>query len=119
MHTYVDGAIDVSRLCQDSIGSNDYPVYIGENAEITGRYWDGLIDDVRIYSYALSEVEVADVYSGKAPPMITVKTEFLAAGGEKTVANKYLILALVIVIVAAMTVGLVIRRDKRQLKPGS
>jgi hypothetical protein len=118
MRTFIDGAIDVSRLCQDSIGSNDYPVYIGENAEITGRCWDGLIDDVRIYSYALSEAEVADIYSGKAPPMITAKTGILAAGGEKTVANKYLIIALVIVIVASVTIGLAIRKEKRQLKPG-
>ena len=31
-------------------------------------YWDGLIDDVRIYSYALSPEEVKMLYEGKEPP---------------------------------------------------
>jgi len=59
---YVDGKLDVSRPWNDRIGSNDYPVYIGENAETTGRYWDGLIDDVRIYNYALSKGEITALY---------------------------------------------------------
>jgi len=37
------------------------PVLIGENHRETGRYWDGLIDDVRIYDYIAEEVfNIAD-----------------------------------------------------------
>jgi hypothetical protein len=58
MRIYVDGELDASSSWDNGIKSNDYPVYIGENAEWTGRFWHGLIDDVRIYDYALSENEI-------------------------------------------------------------
>jgi hypothetical protein len=60
---YVDGKLDASRPWKGQIGGNDYPVYIGENAERTGRCWDGLIDDVRIYNYALSKKAVEALYN--------------------------------------------------------
>ena len=56
---YVDGRIDVSMPWDRGIETNDYPVFIGENAEQTGRFWNGLIDDVRIFNYALTEDEIA------------------------------------------------------------
>ncbi|MFB0524015.1 MAG: LamG domain-containing protein, partial [Phycisphaerae bacterium] len=55
---YVDGKLDVSVNAPGKINVNDYPVYIGENAERTGRFWNGLIDDVRVYNYALSQEEI-------------------------------------------------------------
>jgi len=33
-------------------------MFIGDNPEATGRYWDGLIDELRIYNRALSEEEI-------------------------------------------------------------
>jgi hypothetical protein len=62
MRIFVDGALDVSRPWDKGIGSNGYPVYIGENAEQTGRFWQGLIDDVRIYNYALGESDIIALY---------------------------------------------------------
>ncbi len=62
MRMYVDGQLDASGSYNGSIEQNDYPVYIGENAEQTGRFWHGLIDDVRIYNYALPENEVKALY---------------------------------------------------------
>jgi len=56
---YVDGKLDASRPRSGPIGTNNFPVCIGENHELRGRYWDGLIDDVRVYNYALSEKEIA------------------------------------------------------------
>jgi len=64
---YVDGVLDNSEDATGKIAVNDYPVLIGENSEERGRYWNGLIDDVRIYSYALSESEIKDLYAGKDP----------------------------------------------------
>lgn len=63
--TYVDGKLDVSRPRSGSIGTNDFPVCIGENIELTGRCWQGLIDDVRVYNYALSMSEIAALAEGK------------------------------------------------------
>jgi hypothetical protein len=68
MCTYIDGKLDVLKPWSQGIGSNDYSVYIGENAEQTGRFWHGLIDDVRIYNYALKEADIIALYeedSGK------------------------------------------------------
>ncbi len=62
MRTYIDGKLDVSKSSNEGIRSNDYPVYIGENAEQTGRFWRGLIDDVRIYNYALKEADIIALY---------------------------------------------------------
>jgi hypothetical protein len=38
-------------------------VCIGDNAEQPGRYWNGWIDDVRIYSYALGITQVEGLYA--------------------------------------------------------
>lgn len=60
---YVDGKLDASMPRTGPIGTNDYPVCIGENIELTGHCFHGLIDDVRIYNYALSENEVVKLYN--------------------------------------------------------
>ncbi|MGA2677845.1 MAG: sugar-binding protein [Sedimentisphaerales bacterium] len=59
MSIYVDGKLDVSRPQSGPIATNNFPVCIGENIELTGHCWNGLIDDVRIYNYVLSENEIA------------------------------------------------------------
>jgi len=58
---YVDGKLDVSSEATGSIRVNDYNVLIGANAEKPGRNFKGSIDDVRIYSYALSPEELAQL----------------------------------------------------------
>jgi serine/threonine protein kinase/tetratricopeptide (TPR) repeat protein len=65
MYLYVDGELDVSATATGSIYTNSWEVLIGENAEQPGREWNGLIDDLRIYSYALSEAEIKAVYAGE------------------------------------------------------
>jgi hypothetical protein len=65
MSTYVDGRLDVSRPRTGPIATNDFPVCIGENIQLTGRFWHGLIDDVRVYNYALSENEIAALAAGQ------------------------------------------------------
>ncbi|OHB57674.1 MAG: hypothetical protein A2173_04650 [Planctomycetes bacterium RBG_13_44_8b] len=62
---YIDGKLDVSSNASGNINVNDYPVYIGENAERTGRFWNGLIDDVQIYNYAISEGDILSLVKGK------------------------------------------------------
>jgi hypothetical protein len=60
---FVDGQLDASCEASGQIQINDYPVVIGDNAEERGRQWNGLIDDVRIYSYALSPDEIGALYA--------------------------------------------------------
>jgi hypothetical protein len=44
-------------------------LWVGGNPSITGRYFDGQIDDVRVYSRALSDVEVLRLYNMRIQPV--------------------------------------------------
>jgi hypothetical protein len=63
MTLYVDGAVDVSQPASGPINTNDQPVYIGENSDMTGRFWNGLIDDVRVYDCAIGQSEIEALYN--------------------------------------------------------
>lgn len=58
MYLIIDGDLDSSQPASGRINTNNALVYIGENSENKGRYWNGLIDDVRVYNYALTKKEV-------------------------------------------------------------
>ena len=58
VHLYIDGVVDVTKKAWGFVNTNNFPLLIGANAEKEGRNWNGLIDDVRIYSRALSEKEL-------------------------------------------------------------
>ncbi len=60
---FVDGQLDASCEASGQIQTNNYPVVIGDNAEAPGRQWSGLIDDVRIYSYALNPDEIMALHA--------------------------------------------------------
>jgi hypothetical protein len=61
IYLYIDGSLDASAEAPGNIRVNDEPVYIGENSQTPNRFWNGLIDDVRIYSYALSAEEISEI----------------------------------------------------------
>lgn len=62
MRLYVDGQLDVEHSCSGTVSTNDHPVTIGKNAQVSMRNWEGGLFDLRLYSYALSAAEVADLY---------------------------------------------------------
>jgi len=74
IYLYMDGKLDhyVSTGILKDIQISDQPLYIGGMPHPgESKYnlnWNGLIDDVRIYSYALSPEEVKMLYKGKEPP---------------------------------------------------
>jgi hypothetical protein len=63
MIIYVDGGQDVSQPASGPIGTNDQPVEIGENAAMNGRFWNGLIDDVRVYNCAIGRADIEALYN--------------------------------------------------------
>jgi hypothetical protein len=63
MCIYVDGKLDATKPWKGGIAKNDFDVLIGENAEQKGRFFDGLIDDVRIYNYALKDFDIMALYN--------------------------------------------------------
>jgi hypothetical protein len=54
-YLYIDGALDASTNVSGALGSNNFALAIGENAEQTGRVWNGEIDEVRIWDAGLSQ----------------------------------------------------------------
>ncbi|MCP4609209.1 MAG: LamG domain-containing protein [Planctomycetes bacterium] len=60
-YLYIDGSLDASAPASGMIRLNEAPVYIGENSQMTNRFWNGMIDDVRIYNYALSTQEISEI----------------------------------------------------------
>ena len=65
MSLYIDGNLDVSANVGGLMTINDSPVYMGAYPKQPGYEWNGLIDDVRIYNYGLSELEITALYSGQ------------------------------------------------------
>jgi len=57
-YLWIDGELDAWTPATGNIAQNDFPVIIGENAQSTGRYWNGWIDDVAIYDRALAPSRV-------------------------------------------------------------
>jgi len=55
---YLDGALDGSEPTTEPIGVNTEPMLIGNNPYDLNRWWDGLIDEVKVYDFALSEGEL-------------------------------------------------------------
>ncbi|MEK6874682.1 MAG: LamG domain-containing protein, partial [Nanoarchaeota archaeon] len=56
---YVDGVQKNSLACTVAIPTNSFNVSIGENLQATGRFWNGSIDEVKIYNRSLSAAEIA------------------------------------------------------------
>ncbi|MBN1506234.1 MAG: tetratricopeptide repeat protein [Sedimentisphaerales bacterium] len=65
MYLYVDGTLDASQEAKGAIGTDDEPVLIGENAAMRDRFFYGLIDDVRVYNFGLTEAQVRQLYEPK------------------------------------------------------
>jgi len=66
---YLDGVLDGTNPDIGGITVGDYPVFIGDNSQQTGRFWDGLIDDVRIYDGVLTEEEIQAVMMPTPEPV--------------------------------------------------
>ncbi len=62
MCLYVDGALDTAQGASGSINTNDTPVQIGGNTQVQDRFWNGLIDEVRVYNYGLPEAQIQQLY---------------------------------------------------------
>jgi alpha-tubulin suppressor-like RCC1 family protein len=65
LRLFVDGTLQASTPYPGLIAGSENDVNIGRNSEMTDRHYDGLIDDVRIYNYALDESEIVALASTK------------------------------------------------------
>jgi hypothetical protein len=59
---YVDGTLVSSAAGTGLIATNQYWIEVGENAEQTGRYWNGKISEVSLYNSPLSSIDVSNLF---------------------------------------------------------
>lgn len=62
---YVNGTLSASWPFSGAINSNSFPLYIGANAEQAGRLFSGDIDEVKIYSSALTAPQISAGYANE------------------------------------------------------
>ncbi|MHC4087562.1 MAG: LamG-like jellyroll fold domain-containing protein [Planctomycetota bacterium] len=86
LYLYIDGALEAAKGAAKSIDISSYNVCIGANAQVPGRDWNGLIEDVRIYNYALSQAEIVAVM-GKSEIHLPVPTPVTLYNIAKTYEN--------------------------------
>ena len=65
---YLDGEQAANLVYSGTIGTSADDVTIGENSQATGRYFDGMLDDARIYNKALSADDIKSIMMGGAFP---------------------------------------------------
>ena len=61
---YLDGTEEGSVAATGTVTPNNVPVALGENALSRGRFFNGWMDDVRLYNRGLSAEEVQSLYRG-------------------------------------------------------
>lgn len=59
---YIDGVAVTTSALTGALTGNTLPLQIGQNHSGTDRFWDGLIDDVRVYSTILTAAEAQAAY---------------------------------------------------------
>jgi prepilin-type N-terminal cleavage/methylation domain-containing protein len=62
--TYVNGVLDRQVSVSGSMDNTSYVLNIGKTADGVANYFNGSIDDARVYNRALSAAELAALYSG-------------------------------------------------------
>ncbi len=65
IRVYINGAESGSTSAKGPINSSSYDLNIGRGTYAKDRLFHGLIDDVRIYNYALSPAEIKALFTGK------------------------------------------------------
>ncbi len=63
---YIDGVLSATIASKPNTTANGKRVMIGDNPDARGRYWNGQVDDVAMWSRALNEAEIAKLYNGGA-----------------------------------------------------
>jgi tetratricopeptide (TPR) repeat protein len=75
---YVDGELDAVGETTAPFCVNDFDVCIGENAEVPGRHWKGLIDDVLVLDHSLTAAQVKELYGKGARALVAEELGILS-----------------------------------------
>jgi hypothetical protein len=66
---YVNGVEKAANSATGTINLNNLTLKIGGDNELTASFFDGKIDDVRVYDIALSTIQVQQLYAQESLPM--------------------------------------------------
>jgi len=66
---YINGVPDASNPDLGGIVTNEFSLLLGDNPEATGRFLDGMLDEVEIYDRALSGNEIRYLAGERATPV--------------------------------------------------
>jgi hypothetical protein len=55
---YVDGRVDAESAVTGTLGADSSPLYIGENADNTGRTFHGSMDEIRLWKVVRTEQQI-------------------------------------------------------------
>lgn len=64
---FINGQLDSSSNRNDTLAINDRPLQIGQDQNFAGRAFDGFIDEVQIFSQALSNAQILQLYRQRHP----------------------------------------------------
>jgi hypothetical protein len=112
--TYVNAKLDRELETTIILAPSTGTLKMGRESidSLSDLYWfNGLMDDLRIYNYPLSQAEIMALYSGEILPT-TTQTEVPATVEEEPGTGSNWIPVLVIMIIAAAAAGLANRRKK-------
>jgi len=71
MKVYINGVLDAQMSdSYSSFNNNDYDLEFGGTGEESSHHspFNGVLDDIRIYTRALSESEIVELFGGEVPP---------------------------------------------------
>ena len=83
MKIYVDGLLKNWHPIDRTIRRSDFPLRVGENAQRGGRNFDGVIDEVRVFNYALSDAEVRELKATSYQPPASQEEQITAPSSEE------------------------------------
>ena len=63
----MDGQVDAQKAYSAQVTTNNVRVQLGRNAEYPAGEYNGSLDDVRIFSRALTQAEIQTIISEAAP----------------------------------------------------
>jgi len=81
---YFNGAVVAEKEVAGKLNSTTHPFGLGYNPVDGGNYFNGALDEVKMYNYALSDQEIQDLYNLEAAsgvdPATTLVADFQFAG---------------------------------------
>jgi len=63
---YIDGVQTSVNATAPALATNAKNMKIGDNPDATGRYWNGKVDDLAIWTRVLTEAEISTLYAAGA-----------------------------------------------------